>query len=149
MEIVGNLSCFRVGDVGQEDPIELEKKELGEEANLKNKRQSTGLLIAHRRLSTTSNREEKVAQYVNRQQTLSTETGARVCRQPEVRIRFMFLFQTHSSFFSGGLRIELNFFSNEDLFLKFEGFKILLDQENQLLQGLIKFFKHSMIKIIS
>jgi len=43
------LPCIQIGDDGQEDPMELEKKEeLGEEANLKNKRQST----AYRRSST-------------------------------------------------------------------------------------------------
>ena len=49
------------------------------------------------------------------------------------------------SFFSGGLRVKLNFYSIENLFLKIEESRILLDQEDQLLVGLINFFKHPMI----
>ena len=42
---VGNLPWFHVGDNGQEDPIELQKKEELGEANLENRR-STGLSTA-------------------------------------------------------------------------------------------------------
>jgi len=45
-----NLPCFQVGDDGQEDSIELKKKELGEELTLKNRRQSTGLSTVRKRL---------------------------------------------------------------------------------------------------
>ena len=41
-------------------------------------------------------------------------------------------------FFSGGIRIGLNFYSMKNLFLKIKGSKILVDQRYQLLIGLIK-----------
>jgi len=48
-----------------------------------------------------------------------------------------FLFQA-PVFFFGGVRIGLSFYSMKDLFLKIKGSKILLNQGDQLLIGLIK-----------
>jgi len=41
-------------------------------------------------------------------------------------------------FFSGGVRIGLSFYSMKNLFLKIKGSRILLNQEDQFLIGLIK-----------
>jgi len=43
----------------------------------------------------------------------------------------------------------IQFLFNEDLFLKIKESRILLDQENQILIGLTRFFEHPMAKIIS
>jgi len=54
-----------------------------------------------------------------------------------------FLFMRLWFSFSRGVRIEI-----KGLFIKIEGFRILLNQEDQL-QIASRFFKHPMVKIIS
>ena len=61
----------------------------------------------------------------------------------------MFSIRARLGFLFDGLQIELKFYSLKNLFLSIEGSRIVLDQENQLLQRLIKLFKHPTIKIIS
>ena len=109
---------------------------------------------------------QKVVKRAHRQQDIEKElrlrfsTGWNHCRhghvdRPEKTVDNQG--QKHESiFYSGAFEFlfwwtpnRTQFLFNEDLFLKFEGSKILLDQENQLLQGLIEFFKHLMAKIIS
>ena len=53
-----------------------------------------------------------------------------------------FPFQT-PVFFSDGVRIRHSFYSMKDLFLKIKGFRILLNQGDQLLIGLIKILQAS------
>ena len=46
-------------------------------------------------------------------------------------------------FFSNGVQIGLSFYSTKDLFLKIKGFRILLDQGDQLQIRLIKILQAS------
>ena len=94
-----------------------------------------------------ANRTQKrrnMAQIFDRRQALPTGllTGTQDCRQPEAQNWIKISFLSAFRFLLWWLRIELKFYLLKDAFLKIEGSKIVLDQENQLLQKLIKFFKH-------
>ena len=81
-------------------------------------------------LSTTQNREETKA----RQAEGTVDTLAHLSTAKDLESDSGFLaFRAHSGFLSGWLWIELKFYSLKDLFLKIEGSRIILDQENQFL----------------
>ena len=130
------MHCFQVGDDGQEDPIELEdKKELGEEANPENMRQYRHVDRAQKVVDRACQQQdtEKKCNSVCRQAAdvvdglAELSTGARACRQLEVRIRFRFSFQDMFKFLFSWTPNITQFLFNEDLFLKFKGFRILLN----------------------
>jgi len=140
-----NRLVFQKEMMIKEDPIKLEKKRTWKNIDQENS-------VAVDRPVDHTQQRRNVDRIFDRQQALSKGT----CRQPlepvdsqRPRIGFRFPFWARSVFLSGGLWIKLKFYSLKDLFLKIEGSRIVLDQGNQLLQGLIKFFKHPTAKVIS
>ena len=76
-------------------------------------------------------------------------TSLRGWKTDRVRIRFRFLFLAHFVFLFWWAPNRTQFLFFKDLFLKIQESRILLDQGDQLLIKLIKFFKHLTTKIIS
>jgi len=86
---------------------------------------------------------EKCCEIALFQEKMMVKVHMSTARGPESNSGF---FRAHSYFLYVGLRIELIFYSLKDLFLKIEESRIVLDQGIQLLQELIKFFKHPTTK---
>ena len=59
-------------------------------------------------------------------------------QKKQIKVK-QFLFQTIASFLFRRSMNRIQFLFNKDLFLKIKGSRILLDQRDQLLKGLVKF----------
>ena len=124
----------------KEDPIKLEKKRTWKRCRImKIMWRSIGLLTPHNErstcLSTTHNREGSICQQKASIVNILAHmlTCAQICQQPETQNQIQVSFSGAFRFFSGGLQIELKFYSLKNLFINIEGFRIILGQENQLL----------------
>ena len=130
--IIVNLSS-RI-DYGQR--ISNQKREvLEKETDQKN---SVAVMsTAHNELPTSLNKEEIKIRF---------SPCTKACRQGPVdyslrlldsqkpKTGFQFSFEARSDSFSAGLRIKFKFYSLKDVFLKIKRLRIILNQENQLLQ---------------
>ena len=150
---------FRLGDVftvgilplfSRRDDAPRRSNQFGEERRLGKETYQEilyGMIVlstAHKELSiglsTSLNTEEPSYRFSISLRMLST------AQDPKIGIYFLFGHVQVPCLLSSNRN---QFIFNEDLFLKFKGSKNLLNQRNQILQGLIKFFKYPTAKIIT